>query len=200
MGASPLGRVVATPGTLQLLDESGEDPLHYLARHVSGDWGEVDEHDRRENELSLKHDWRILRSYAVGGSFVRIIMEAGPSGYEPDELPDCSTPRCEGSGLEKMWRGCSGADCRAGAVGNEEVRSIIVRSWAYTRPTASGSRSASVRASRIFTSTTTFRKLFALKYTLSCGTLLARTTRGPSDGIITVPNYGPSYTIRRVGN
>ena len=37
----PLGRVVATPEALKLLQESGEDPLYYLARHRSGDWGRL---------------------------------------------------------------------------------------------------------------------------------------------------------------
>jgi hypothetical protein len=26
-------------------------------------------------------------------------LNHGPSGYEPDELPDCSTPRCVGDSL-----------------------------------------------------------------------------------------------------
>lgn len=75
----PLGRVVITPGALKLLKEAGEDPLHYLARHASGDWGEIDKQDRRENELSLKHSWRILSSYPVGGKIVWVITEADRS-------------------------------------------------------------------------------------------------------------------------
>ncbi len=58
MGPLPLGRVVATPGALQLLRDAGEDPFGYLSRHASGDWGELDAHDRRENELALKHGRR----------------------------------------------------------------------------------------------------------------------------------------------
>jgi hypothetical protein len=49
MGPLPLGKIVATPGALKLLTEADEDPLHYLTRHVSGDWGDLDAHDRREN-------------------------------------------------------------------------------------------------------------------------------------------------------
>ena len=75
----PLGRVVATPGALELLEETGEDPLHYLARHRSGDWGEVGAQDRRENELSLRHGWRILSSYSVGGKTIWIITETDRS-------------------------------------------------------------------------------------------------------------------------
>ena len=79
MGPLPLGRVVATPGALQLLREAGEDPLHLLSRHASGDWGELDPHDRRENGLALKHGRRILSSYPAGGGRVWVITEADRS-------------------------------------------------------------------------------------------------------------------------
>jgi hypothetical protein len=36
----------------------------------------LDEHDRRENELSLRHGWRILSSYPVGENTIWIITEA----------------------------------------------------------------------------------------------------------------------------
>jgi hypothetical protein len=75
----PLGRVVATPGALKVLTEAGEDPLCYLARHASGDWGDLDEDDRRENESSLRHGWRILSSYPVGGKTIWVITEADRS-------------------------------------------------------------------------------------------------------------------------
>ena len=75
----PLGRVVATPGALELLSEAGEHPFRYLSRHASGDWGDLDAHDRRENQLSLKHGWRILSSYPVGENKVWIITEADRS-------------------------------------------------------------------------------------------------------------------------
>ena len=64
---------------MQLLEEVGEDPLRYLARHRSGDWGELDPQDRRENERSLKHGWRILSSYPVGDKTVWVITEADRS-------------------------------------------------------------------------------------------------------------------------
>jgi hypothetical protein len=79
MGPLPLGRVVATPGALKLLTEVGEDPLTYLARHSSGDWGNLDTHDRRENQLSLRHGWRIVSSYPVGKRTIWVITEADRS-------------------------------------------------------------------------------------------------------------------------
>ena len=48
------GSIVATPGALEAFRASGEEPLPFLQRHLTGDWGELDEHDVRENELSLE--------------------------------------------------------------------------------------------------------------------------------------------------
>jgi hypothetical protein len=79
MGPLPLGRILATPGALKVLLEAGEDPACYLARHSSGDWGDLDEEDRRENELSLKQGWRIVSSYPVGEKTIWIITEADRS-------------------------------------------------------------------------------------------------------------------------
>jgi hypothetical protein len=75
----PLGRVVATPGALKLLLEAGEDPFDYLTRHATGDWGELDDHDRKENALSLRHGWRVLSSYAVGEKRIWVITEGDRS-------------------------------------------------------------------------------------------------------------------------
>jgi hypothetical protein len=75
-----LGALVATPGALETLGEAGVSPLSLLQRHVSGDWGELDGHDRRENERSLKNGWRLLSSYGVGDrQKVWIITEADRS-------------------------------------------------------------------------------------------------------------------------
>jgi hypothetical protein len=61
----PLGQIVATPGALQALEEAGESPAALLKRHVTGDWGELDEHDRLENERSLADDCRLLSAYIL---------------------------------------------------------------------------------------------------------------------------------------
>ena len=87
MGAFPLGRVVATPGALQLLKETGEDARLLLDRHRSGDWGDLDNYDHKENELALKHGWRILSSYPLGEKCIWIITEANRS-YTTILLPE----------------------------------------------------------------------------------------------------------------
>ena len=59
----PLGQVVATPGALAALQEAGQEPIEFLIRHVTGDWGELDAEDIQENEFSLKNDLRLLSAY-----------------------------------------------------------------------------------------------------------------------------------------
>ena len=44
----PLGQVVATRNAAETL--SHEEIAQALARHGAADWGDVDEHDRQENE------------------------------------------------------------------------------------------------------------------------------------------------------
>lgn len=74
-----LGRIVATPGALELLGtgEIGE----LLGRHAAGDWGVVGPEDARENELSVREGFRILSDYDSpgGGGRIWIITEADRS-------------------------------------------------------------------------------------------------------------------------
>lgn len=79
VGKVPMGRVVATPGALDALEDAGQDAGELLARHNSGDWGEVPREDARENDLSVRRGYRILSSYRVGQSKVWIITEADRS-------------------------------------------------------------------------------------------------------------------------
>jgi hypothetical protein len=75
----PLGRVVATPGALKLLSEIGEDPFDFLARHETGDWGELCTFDRRQNEIALREGYCIFSSYNVSAERVWVITEADRS-------------------------------------------------------------------------------------------------------------------------
>ena len=58
-----LGRIVATPGALEALEEANQNPFEFLERHQAGDWGELCEDDKSENEFSLKNGFRILNAY-----------------------------------------------------------------------------------------------------------------------------------------
>lgn len=58
-----LGRLVATPGAIEALQETGQSPAEFLDRHISGDWGEVDAEDRRANDEALVNGERLLSAY-----------------------------------------------------------------------------------------------------------------------------------------
>jgi hypothetical protein len=73
-----LGRIVTTPNALSVLTE--EDILRAIQRHQAGDWGDVSEHDRQENEFSLTRDLRLFSVYhAQNGTKFWIITEADRS-------------------------------------------------------------------------------------------------------------------------
>jgi len=58
-----LGRIVATPGAIEAMNDSGDTPIQFLSRHVRGDWGEVCDEDKQLNEESLVHGGRLLSVY-----------------------------------------------------------------------------------------------------------------------------------------
>jgi hypothetical protein len=75
-----LGRIVATPGALEAVQEANQNPFEFIQRHQSGDWGELCEEDKRENEFSLKNGFRILSAYrTLHDMKVWIITEADRS-------------------------------------------------------------------------------------------------------------------------
>jgi hypothetical protein len=75
-----LGQIVATPGALAALEKAGQQPQEFLSRHVSGEWGELEEHDRIENQFSLEHGFRLLSTYRTNsGEKIWLITEADRS-------------------------------------------------------------------------------------------------------------------------
>lgn len=64
----PLGRTVITPGALEAFTKTGEEPLTYLCRHESGDWGDLDLHDKAENERGLHQGYRLFSTYRLKDS------------------------------------------------------------------------------------------------------------------------------------
>jgi hypothetical protein len=74
----PIGSVVITANAKNVLND--QDILQALVRHMAGDWGEVCEDDRCENELSLLHGFRLLSVYHDrDGTKFWIITEADRS-------------------------------------------------------------------------------------------------------------------------
>lgn len=62
-GKFPAGRIVITQGALAELPQ--DEAIKGLLRHMSGDWGELDHHDWRENEAALEHGFRLFSSYVT---------------------------------------------------------------------------------------------------------------------------------------
>ena len=76
----PLGQIVATPGALEALQIAEQSPAAFLNRHVTGDWGELCDEDKKANDISLRHGYRILSAYTTGvGEKIWIITEADRS-------------------------------------------------------------------------------------------------------------------------
>ena len=72
-----LGRTLATPGELRVIEEAGQSPAEFMDRHVIGDWGEVCAGDAAANDESLRDGSRILSAYRTStGEKIWIITEA----------------------------------------------------------------------------------------------------------------------------
>jgi hypothetical protein len=85
---SPLGRVVATPGAIALIEAARIDPVHLLQRHQSGDWGDLAKEDWHENDYAVGRPLRIFSAYGKQPDRLWVITEADRSVttiLRPDE-------------------------------------------------------------------------------------------------------------------
>lgn len=74
----PLGQLVATPNALA--NVSADEIQRALQRHVTGDWGDLDEEDKKSNDQALQSGERLLSSYkSATGTKFWIISERGRS-------------------------------------------------------------------------------------------------------------------------
>ena len=75
-----LGTLVSTPDALAALTEAGQSPMHFICRHLQGDWGDCDEHDRQANEDAMKNGDRLFSVYRTSkGIKIWVITEADRS-------------------------------------------------------------------------------------------------------------------------
>jgi hypothetical protein len=76
----PLGSLVATPGALAVIAESGQTPLDFLSRHVCGDWGDVGPGDAKLNDQAITDGDRVFSAYkTLKGERIWVITEADRS-------------------------------------------------------------------------------------------------------------------------
>ena len=72
-----LGQVVATPGALDALEQSGQSPSEFLKRHLQREQGDLCAEDHELNAESLKDGSRILSAFSTTtGIKLWIITEA----------------------------------------------------------------------------------------------------------------------------
>jgi hypothetical protein len=71
------GVILATPGATEAFDKTGQTPFEFLKRHVSGDWGDLDDEDRQLNDQALVNGSRLLSAYRLAdGTKIWLITEA----------------------------------------------------------------------------------------------------------------------------
>ena len=63
-----LGQIVATPGFLNKVGETTESEKNrviagILDKHPRGDWGDICDEDKKENDKSLKNGFRLMSVY-----------------------------------------------------------------------------------------------------------------------------------------
>ena len=75
-----LGQLVATPGALSAHKKTEQNPMEFRSRHITGDWGEVPEEDKKENLFSLDQGFRLLSAYrTTAGDRIWVITKADRS-------------------------------------------------------------------------------------------------------------------------
>ncbi len=75
-----LGCLLATPAALATLKAADVPAVSLVLRHMRGDWGELCQEDRQQNEMALHAGMRVLSNYVLStGKRVWVITEADRS-------------------------------------------------------------------------------------------------------------------------
>lgn len=75
-----LGRIVATPAALRAMEATGENGLPFLSRHVAGDFGVVNDEDKRANDRAVGEGSRVFSAYLLkDGTRIWVVTEADRS-------------------------------------------------------------------------------------------------------------------------
>ena len=74
------GVLLATPGASEAFERNHQTPFEFLQRHLSGDWGDLDDEDRQLNDQAITDGSRLLSAYRTSkGERLWVITEADRS-------------------------------------------------------------------------------------------------------------------------
>ena len=79
MGLFHVGQLFITPGAIDCCTNNGVEVHVLLARHLKGDWGDVDPSDKAANDKAIHDGTRIFSAYQFAAGKVWIITEADRS-------------------------------------------------------------------------------------------------------------------------
>ncbi|RDU94984.1 hypothetical protein [Trinickia dinghuensis] len=75
-----LGRILATPGALEVIADARVSIVDLLIKHLRGDWGDLSDSDRQQNEQAIVAGQRIVSSYVLANrQTVWLVTEADRS-------------------------------------------------------------------------------------------------------------------------
>ncbi|MEQ6475563.1 type I restriction endonuclease subunit M [Comamonas sp. wu1-DMT] len=60
-----LGQLVATPGAMELLEQTGFSALALISCHSQGSWGDCCDEDKETNELAIRQGMRVMSVYRL---------------------------------------------------------------------------------------------------------------------------------------
>ena len=83
------GTIVATPDCLELLRTVGVTPQELLARHLVGDWGDLDAEDAALNNEALKDGSRIFSAYVVNSTTSEKVWVISDAEHEGQRASTC---------------------------------------------------------------------------------------------------------------
>lgn len=85
----PAGQIIVTAGVDALIHQGRLNPNEYLRRHLSGDWGDLDEPDRLQNDAALESgEDRLFSSYQVAPNLKLWIITEWDRSVTTLLLPD----------------------------------------------------------------------------------------------------------------
>ncbi len=77
-----LGTLYITPGAAEVFQTNPHVPFvgDIIARHATGDWGDLDDFDKAQNDAAVKNGGRIFSAYRIADDLrVWVITEADRS-------------------------------------------------------------------------------------------------------------------------